>query len=361
MTIGSDAIGRTPNDLEVSNTIGVGTSPSADSVSTFKAGFTKQLPNLATSAGLEGGVNRIIDSVDHGQKPGSPVRIPSGAGGAFEDKEVRIIFDPDSFALNGDITNPITDEQILSSPDLLEWITAIATTIYGQSGISNNGAFFIGRRSDGTSFEVVQTNPNPGASAFALKSFSPSSQSFTFDQIILNGTGIANTRFFRETITTGVKRIILFDGLTGAIHLQLGVDGSGTFFHPDSGNFGIGLSAVPTAHRLEVSGETKLEGSISGGRKTSGAADMDSSGARVLAVTDTTAVRTVTLLTADLLDVNSSKLIQDESGAASGNNISLVTEGSANINGVASETITTDFGNIRVYPNGTNWFIESRR
>lgn len=97
------------------------------------------------------------------------------------------------------------------------------------------------------------------------------------------------------------------------------------------------------------------------GRKVSGAANIDSTGALILAVTDTTAVRTVTLKTADLLLVGQPKLIQDESGAASVNNISLITEGSAKINGAVSDSISTDFGNIKVYPDGTDWIIESRR
>lgn len=50
-------------------------------------------------------------------------------------------------------------------------------------------------------------------------------------------------------------------------------------------------------------------------------------------------------------------LISDELGNASTNNIDIKTEGGvALINGSTTKTISTDYGNLNVYSNGTDWF-----
>lgn len=76
----------------------------------------------------------------------------------------------------------------------------------------------------------------------------------------------------------------------------------------------------------------------------------------IIAVTDTTAARTITLLASPT--TNQVFIIKDESGAASINNISVtVSGGSITIDGLTTQKIYTNYGSITVYFNGTSYFI----
>lgn len=48
--------------------------------------------------------------------------------------------------------------------------------------------------------------------------------------------------------------------------------------------------------------------------------------------------------------------VNDESGGAGTNNITISTEGLATIDGAATIKITADYGTLRLYSNGTNLF-----
>lgn len=76
----------------------------------------------------------------------------------------------------------------------------------------------------------------------------------------------------------------------------------------------------------------------------------------VIAVTDTTAARTVTLLNTPL--VNQLFVIKDESGAAATNNISITcADGSTTIDGATTQKINTNYGAVSLYYNGTSYFF----
>lgn len=143
----------------------------------------------------------------------------------------------------------------------------------------------------------------------------------------------------------------------------------------DSGNVGIGTPPPsPTTNQLEVDGDTKIDGNLEatgdttlggsvvlGARKASGAGNLVSTGAAILAVTDTSAPRTVTIQSADILNAGQIFIVQDETGGAAANNIAIATEGAETIDGAASDSITTNRGNIVMYSNGTNLIIISRK
>ena len=74
------------------------------------------------------------------------------------------------------------------------------------------------------------------------------------------------------------------------------------------------------------------------------------------AVSDTSAARTLTISSVDILDTDREFIIKDESGGAGTNNITIDTEGSETIDGAASVIITVDFGVVRLYSDGTNLF-----
>jgi hypothetical protein len=90
--------------------------------------------------------------------------------------------------------------------------------------------------------------------------------------------------------------------------------------------------------------------------KNSGASDMDSASAVILAVT--AVPRIVTILSADI-QKKRFFIIQDETGTAGdlGMQIVVNTEGGALINGFASVAITSDFGNLSLYSNSIDLFI----
>jgi len=75
----------------------------------------------------------------------------------------------------------------------------------------------------------------------------------------------------------------------------------------------------------------------------------------VVGVTDTTAVRTITILSAGIT-ARRTYIVKDESGLAGLNNIIIATQGSETIDGLTTISITVNFGVARLYSNGTNLF-----
>ena len=78
--------------------------------------------------------------------------------------------------------------------------------------------------------------------------------------------------------------------------------------------------------------------------------------ARIYGVTDTSAARTITISTAHIA-TGRLFTIKDESGAAGTNNITIATEASETIDGAATAVISTDYGSLELYSDGTDLFI----
>ena len=85
-------------------------------------------------------------------------------------------------------------------------------------------------------------------------------------------------------------------------------------------------------------------------------ANYTTQGETIIGVTDTSAVRTITIASSSISDPGYSLLIQDESGAAATNNIIVATQGSETIDGAATTSITSDYGAVLLYSNGTELF-----
>jgi hypothetical protein len=77
----------------------------------------------------------------------------------------------------------------------------------------------------------------------------------------------------------------------------------------------------------------------------------------IVSVTHTTtaAVTSLTLPTAQAV-TGRVVVIKDAGGNASANNITIDTQGSETIDGASTNVISTDFGAISLYTDGTNWF-----
>lgn len=74
----------------------------------------------------------------------------------------------------------------------------------------------------------------------------------------------------------------------------------------------------------------------------------------VVGVTSTASARTITLFSATGL-AGKVLIVKDESGAANTNNITI-TPAAGNIDGAGTKVISTAYGVVRLYTDGTNWF-----
>lgn len=81
------------------------------------------------------------------------------------------------------------------------------------------------------------------------------------------------------------------------------------------------------------------------------AVDTSTGDETIIGVTDTSVARTITLSTDDVVD-GRIKMIKDESGAASTNNITIDTEGSETIDGQTDVRINVNYGDLKVYSDG---------
>lgn len=77
----------------------------------------------------------------------------------------------------------------------------------------------------------------------------------------------------------------------------------------------------------------------------------------VVAVTDTSAARTITLPAANAVSEGIQFVIKDESGAAGTNNITISRAGTDTIDGATTLVISTNYGKARIYSDGSSkWF-----
>jgi len=117
----------------------------------------------------------------------------------------------------------------------------------------------------------------------------------------------------------------------------------------------IGIGGISPVSTLDVGGSLALE------RIATAVSDNTVSMglAHKYVVTNTDAVRTITISSADILNTDRIFVFKDESGGAGTNNIIVKTEGVETIDGLDSLIIIADFGGIRLYSDGTNLFTST--
>lgn len=138
---------------------------------------------------------------------------------------------------------------------------------------------------------------------------------------------------------------------------------SGIYFVPNevditvmgSQSLRVGASAVITVTQLQLEAGLDI---ISGGMSWTYTATATSLALNnteiIIGVTSTAAARTITLPNTGLV-AGQRFVVKDESGAAATNNITISGNG-ANIDGAATKLISTNYGSVDLYFNGTNWF-----
>lgn len=85
-----------------------------------------------------------------------------------------------------------------------------------------------------------------------------------------------------------------------------------------------------------------------------------SAGDRVIGVTNTGSAVTVTLSAIANLPAGDFVIVKDESGGAATNNITVQGSGGELIDGAATYVISTNYGFVLLYSNGTNFFVASK-
>jgi hypothetical protein len=79
----------------------------------------------------------------------------------------------------------------------------------------------------------------------------------------------------------------------------------------------------------------------------------------IVAVTDTSSPRTITLPSAATAGAGATLEIKDESGAAGINAITILRAGSDTIDGATSKTINTNYGYLQLYSTGASWSVDA--
>lgn len=121
---------------------------------------------------------------------------------------------------------------------------------------------------------------------------------------------------------------------------------------PYSLKYGEGVSVKDYVDDLQSS-TTELQTGHFNQRSVS--ADYTTSGEVVIGVDTSGGAVTITLASSDA-DAGKIVIIKDEGGASGTDAITIATEGSETIDGSASTSISTNYGVVRLYSDGTNWF-----
>ncbi len=162
------------------------------------------------------------------------------------------------------------------------------------------------------------------------------------DDTINIGSGSGDTVNIKEDTTLATNKKLQFRD-TG-IYINSGADGKLTIAADGTGNDDITLSGSVT-----ISGGMAISHT---GTDSNYTASVDDS---IIGIDTTSGAVTVTLPSAGAV-AGKVFIIHDEGGTAGSNNITVATEGSETIDGSSTATISTNYGSLRIYSDGTNFF-----
>jgi len=118
------------------------------------------------------------------------------------------------------------------------------------------------------------------------------------------------------------------------------------------GNMSFGDASADTftvTGRLTVNGGLVMKHVSKSSAYTASVADS------IIGVDTTSSAVTITLPSAGAI-AGKVYIIADEGGNAGSNNITVATEGSETIDGSSTATINSNYGTLRIYSDGTNFF-----
>lgn len=277
-----------------------------------------------------------------------------------------------AIAVNGVQALQVNPQSSSNGPFIGLFGTAPSTSVYISSSVTSTG----GALATFFSASLTYNPPIPTAASVTVLSFTAQSNKATavltagFTAIAnSNGAtndvcGIASTAKVSSsyTLSTGTVNIMSFQprfqggntaNLTGGTINHVAYDCSQTFpTETGSGvtqnNYALRSSAA-SSYLKHVGGQIYGRTAVNDANYTVLQYDY------LIAYTSLTAGRTVTLPAPSATNSGQIFVIKDEAGGAATNNIT-VQGASGNIDGVSSLTITANYGSLRCYNNGTNYF-----
>lgn len=242
---------------------------------------------------------------------------------------------------------------------LLSLVSESAATPRGlllsqNNGAANNGQFTF-QKSRGT-FAAPTTVISPGGSGDGLGAINYQGYDGTsYIRAASVEVDVANT--VSTGIVPGLYKISLMDD-AGATNVMSVLDG-----HLNSFTLGNGASLQFTSNgsigsQAGAANPTNIffNGSLQGHRVATATSYTSLTTDYIVGVTSTAAPRTITLVDATTMKSGAILYVKDESGGATANNITITGTGGQTIDGAASVAITINYGVIRLYTNGANWF-----
>ncbi len=148
---------------------------------------------------------------------------------------------------------------------------------------------------------------------------------------------------------------------TGLMIVEPGSNSTNAFRIRSTGGTNTGLLYDSSNNRIAIGGATlnstlQVNGSLAVNRTTvADAAYTIVATDHIVTYTALTTGRIVTLPTAASI-TGREYIIKDESGNAGTNNITVATTSSQTIDGASTRAISTAYGVLRIYSNGSNWF-----
>ncbi|MFC1806465.1 hypothetical protein ACFL09_05740 [Planctomycetota bacterium] len=170
-------------------------------------------------------------------------------------------------------------------------------------------------------------------------------------QDISNGTGIYVSRNTAEAGSLALIRFYSLNATDTQPVMTLRNSGSGPHITTGSTDEDLEISPNGTGSTYIMTGQRVNRTLVATNAYTVLGSDF------IVAVNSNEAV-TVTLPTVSATDEGKIYIVKDESGGASGNNITVTGEAGETIDGLGSQTLSSDYQAIDVYSNGTNWFIK---
>jgi hypothetical protein len=242
-------------------------------------------------------------------------------------------------------------------------------TGHGAGGFRGSGPF--------AAAQVVQIDVGTNAEVRTIATSGVSGDTLTFTAALskahgqycrvavlgANGYGMlymlsGNLKTDSVLVASGFQAInYVVTAANGAGFFQMQQQSGGAVGTPSAGTVRIYLGSTKV---MSVKGEDGIEAPVTTGHRVVTATNLTLTALHggIVAVTDTTAARTITLPAANGVPAGWTVVVKDESGAAGTNNITVQRAGADDIEGVATKVINANYGLLRLYSGGgARWFL----